>query len=159
MADRSPLAGMKLEPYWWEAAPRPSLPAFELPRRVDVAVVGSGYTGLNAALTLARAGREVLVLEAESAGWGASSRNQGHIGLFTRSSLGDLERRYGRPRALALVREGQAAVAFAIDLIEREGIACHLRKSGRFIATASASSYEALAREGEVLAREIGFAC
>lgn len=158
MADPSPLAGLKLEPYWWEAAPRPSLPIFDLPRRVDVAVVGSGYTGLSAALTLARAGREVLVLEAESAGWGASSRNQGHIGLFTRSSLGDLERRYGRPRALALVREGQAAVDFAIDLIEREGIACFLRKTGRFIATARRSSYEALAREGEVLAREFGFA-
>lgn len=152
------LEGMTPEPYWWEDAPRPSLPLADLPARVDVAVVGSGYTGLSAALTLARAGRTVLVLEAEAAGWGASSRNQGHIGLFTRSSFAELERRYGHARAVLLVKEGLAAVDYAIGLIEREEIACHLRRSGRFIAAPLKSSYEALAREGEALARETEFA-
>jgi hypothetical protein len=51
--------GAKFEPYWWDAAPRPTLPETDAPARVDVAVVGSGFTGLVAALTLARAGREV----------------------------------------------------------------------------------------------------
>lgn len=157
MAAPSPPEGMKSEPYWWEAAPRRTLPPADLPGRVDVAVVGSGYTGLSAALTLARAGREVLVLEAETAGWGASSRNQGHIGLFTRSSFTDLEQRYGHERAVCLVKEGLSAVDYAIGLIEREGIACHLRRSGRFIAAPRQSSYEALAREGEALKRATGF--
>lgn len=157
MVNPSPLDGLKSEPYWWEQAPRPKLPEFTLPKRVDVAVVGSGYTGLNAALTLARAGRDVLVFDAEAAGWGASSRNQGHIGLFTRSSFGDLEKRYGKPRATALVKEGLAAVEFVISLIERENIECYLRKTGRFIAAPRRSSYEALAREAEIIKREIGF--
>ena len=48
-----------------------------LPEKVDVAVVGGGFTGLSAALTLARHGVRVAVLEAETIGWGASSRNGG----------------------------------------------------------------------------------
>ena len=76
MTDPFTLGDVKLEPYWWEQAPRPKLPELALPKRVDVAVIGAGYTGLGAALTLARAGRDVLVFDAETAGWGASSRNQ-----------------------------------------------------------------------------------
>ncbi len=157
MADPSPHSGLKTEPYWWEAAPRTALPAVDLPGKVDVAVVGSGYTGLNAALALARAGREVLVLEAETAGWGASSRNQGQVGLMTKSSLAAMEQRHGREHAVALVREGMAAVGFVTGLIEREGIACHLRKTGRFCAAGRQASYEALARDGEDLRRATGF--
>ena len=53
MSTRSVLApGCRETPYWWDDASSPTLPEGELPARVDVAVVGSGYTGLNAALAL-----------------------------------------------------------------------------------------------------------
>ncbi|HXV62126.1 MAG TPA: FAD-dependent oxidoreductase, partial [Vicinamibacteria bacterium] len=70
---------MSHEPFWRTEYPRPNdLPvASELPERVDVAVVGSGYTGLNAARVLERSGASVSVLERETIGWGASSRNGG----------------------------------------------------------------------------------
>ena len=58
------------EPYWWEAAPPSLLPIKDLARRYDVVVVGAGYTGLSAALTLARAGRSVLVLDSLKPGEG-----------------------------------------------------------------------------------------
>src|SRR5512139_2197920 len=50
-----------------------------LPRKVDVAIIGGGYTGLSAARTLAMQGARVAVLEAETMGWGASSRNGGMV--------------------------------------------------------------------------------
>ena len=156
MTDPFTLGDAKLDPYWWDQAPRPKLPELALPKKVDVAVIGAGYTGLGAALTLARAGRDVLVFDAETAGWGASSRNQGHIGLIKRA-FADVEKAYGKPKAIALVREGQAAIDHVVDLIEREKIECYLRKNGRFIAAPRPGHYESLARELELLKREIGF--
>ena len=49
-------ADFKAEPYWWEAARPSSEHATHLPEAADVAIVGSGYAGLSAALELARAG-------------------------------------------------------------------------------------------------------
>ena len=50
--------GFKTDPYWWEAAPRPKTPERPLPAEADVVIVGSGYTGTSAALTLTRNGRD-----------------------------------------------------------------------------------------------------
>ena len=54
---------LKTTPYWWEAAPVQPLPERPLESRVDVAIVGAGYAGLSAAITLARAGRSVAVFD------------------------------------------------------------------------------------------------
>jgi glycine/D-amino acid oxidase-like deaminating enzyme len=71
---------MKELPYWWEHAPPTDVEPRALPARVDAAVVGSGYKGLSAALTLARSGRSVVVLDRDTPGIGASSRNGGMLG-------------------------------------------------------------------------------
>ena len=70
----------KTDPWWWEAAPRDAQSDSPLPEVADVAVIGSGYTGLSAARTLANAGRDVVVLESGVLGEGASSRNAGFLG-------------------------------------------------------------------------------
>ena len=81
------------DPWWWEAArPWPS-DEEPLPAATDVLVVGAGYTGLSAALTLAEAGREVLVLDRLMPGEAASSRNAGFVG---RSLLGGFSRMASR---------------------------------------------------------------
>src|SRR5688572_22134887 len=108
--------GVKLQPYWWDEAPRPELPEIKLPSRIDVAIIGAGYTGLAAGMALARAGRSVLALDAEAAGWGASSRNQGHIGIMKRP-FAEMERALGHKLAVALMREGQDAVDYTKDFI------------------------------------------
>ena len=134
---------IKYEPYWWEAAPRPNLPIPKLPERTDVAVVGSGYAGLACALRLARGGRSVLVFDAEAAGWGASSRNQGQIGAIFKRSFKQLDDRYGRAKTLVIYREGQRGVAFVKNLIHTEGIECHLEENGRLVLAYTPEDYDA----------------
>jgi len=67
----------KEDPYWWDDAPPPKLTVDEIPKKVDVVVIGSGYAGLSCAIELARAGTEVLVIDKVEIGSGASSRAGG----------------------------------------------------------------------------------
>ncbi len=156
MSDRVFAEGFKTTPYWWEAAPRPELPEEPLPPKADVAIVGSGFTGLSAALDLARAGRSVLVLDAGDAGFGASSRNGGMVGGQLKWSYTDLKAMYGQPKAVALVREAQASLDYAKDLIEREQITCHLQKVGMFLGAHRPRHYESMARDLELTRKEAG---
>ena len=89
--------GFKARPWWWEAAEPPQHDA-PLPDRVGVAVVGGGYAGLSAALTLRRLGHEVAVLDAERIGWGASSRNGGMVSGGLKVAAIRRRRRGGRSR-------------------------------------------------------------
>ncbi|MFP6741458.1 MAG: FAD-binding oxidoreductase [Alphaproteobacteria bacterium] len=124
--------GFKEAPYWWEAAPRrPKDADAVLPAKADVVVVGAGFTGLSAALTLARHGRQVVVLDAEAPGFGASSRNHGYVGVAPMASFSALAKRFGMERAAGIYRETHAAFKFVTELIEREQIHCHYRQCGR----------------------------
>lgn len=135
----------KAEPYWWEQVPRPDLAAKALPARADVVVVGSGYTGLHAALQTARGGRHTVVLDAEAAGFGCSTRNGGQISTSIKPSYDVLARRHGPQRAFDILKEGQNSLAFIGDFIRGEKLACDFSVVGRFHAAHSPSQYEALA--------------
>ena len=149
------LAGdVKDTPYWWDDAPAPELPAAKSPRGVDVAVIGSGYTGLNAALETARGGRSTLVLDAERAGWGCSTRNGGQISTSVKSSFMQLSRRYGAERAQAIRQEGRTALEWIEELVTREGIDCDFQRKGRFHAAHTPEQFEILARQAEAERRE-----
>lgn len=149
----------KFTPWWWEAAPRPDLSDVPVPRDVDVAVVGSGYAGLSAALTLSRAGRSVAVLEAGDPGSGASSRSGGMIGIGHRmgsKGYAQLAEEYGEPRAVALLKEGVNALEFATGLIEQENIDCRFRRVGRFRAACRAQDYDSIGRDVDALRNKVG---
>jgi len=137
----------KATPYWWERTPRPDLGTPELPPAVDVAVIGSGYTGLCAALQTARGGRSTLVLDAEDAGWGCSSRNGGQISTSIKPGYAELARRHGPETARAILQEGRNALAWIEAFVGEEGLDCDFRVPGRFHAAHSARKYEELARE------------
>jgi len=139
--------GYKSTPYWWEAAPRPSLPTVAPPTRADVVIVGSGYTGLSAALPIARAGRTTLVLDAEDAGWGCSTRNGGQVSTSVKPGFDDLAPLYGEERAFAMVKEGHNALAFLDAHIRAESIDCSWERVGRFTGAHNTAKYEALGRK------------
>jgi glycine/D-amino acid oxidase-like deaminating enzyme len=120
-----------------------------LPATVDVAVIGAGYTGLHAALQTARGERSTLVLDAEEAGWGCSTRNGGQVSTSIKPSFELLAKRHGATRAFGILQEGQRSLAWIADFIERERIDCGFARVGRFHAAHNAAQYEALAARVE----------
>ncbi len=145
------------DPWWWEAAPPAATIARDVPSAADVAIIGAGYTGLSAALTLARAGRSVVVLDAGDPGQGASSRNGGMLGSGHKVSFAAMSARYGHATAVAIIKEGLASLAYTADLIRRENINCHFSQTGRFRAAFNAKHYDSLGREADFLRKEFGF--
>src|SRR5512138_1430670 len=73
-----------------------------IPEKVDVAIIGGGYTGLSAARTLAKNGANVAVLEANTIGWGASSRNGGMVLTGLKLGMKTVMKKYGRDIAKRL---------------------------------------------------------
>lgn len=134
-------------PYWWDLAPRPEDEGAGPPAEAEVAIVGAGNVGLSAALTLARRGRGVVVLDAEAAGHGASTRNAGYLGRQVWYKYGDMVPKLGRERAARVCRAAIDAHDHAASLIEREQIACFYRNTGRFIAAPSKRVFDGLARD------------
>ena len=92
----------------------------------DICVIGAGYTGLSAALHLAKAGKQVVILEAARVGWGASGRNGGHVGTGQRADQFALEKWYGKETAKELWRLGLEAVDLVESLVKDHGIDCEL---------------------------------
>jgi glycine/D-amino acid oxidase-like deaminating enzyme len=147
----TPSHGLTYRPYWWEAAPR--LPSSgTLPPRADVVIVGSGFTGLSAALTLLRNNRSVIVLERGVLGYGASTRNGGQVGSgnqkFRVKRLIELR---GPAKAAAMLREGVRMLDYIEHLIASEKIDCHFTRCGRFRAAVQPGHYEAMAKDMEDL--------
>lgn len=152
------MPGFRTDPYWWDAAPRVTEPVRALPKSADIVIIGSGYTGLSAALTLARAGRDVVILEQDSVGFGASSRNFGMLGRQYKYDFTTLVEKLGLERAKALYDGCNQAFAFVNTLIEREGIDCFHAPSGRYVAANTPAHLEALEKELSARKQHFGHA-
>ena len=98
----------------------------------DVCVIGGGYTGLSAALNLAELGLDVVLLEAERIGFGASGRNGGHIGSGQRKDVLETEELFGYERSRELWDFAEAAKQEIRDRVEQHDIDCDLQY-GQFV--------------------------
>jgi gamma-glutamylputrescine oxidase len=139
------------------AAPLAPFPPLAGEATADVCVVGGGYTGLSAALHLAEAGLDVVLVEAQRVGWGASGRNGGQVGSGQRREQSWLEARLGAERARLLWELAEEAKALVRELVARHGIACDL-KPGVIQAARRAAEVPHYAAEAEKLARDYGYA-
>ena len=97
--------------------------------------------------TNARGGRATVVLDAEDAGWGCSTRNGGQISTSIKPGYDELTRRLGAEQAFRIVKEGQNSLAWASAFVAAEGIGCDFRIAGRFHAAHNPARYEALAQQ------------
>jgi glycine/D-amino acid oxidase-like deaminating enzyme len=150
-------AGFKTRPYWWEAAEPVEHRAAALPDRAGVAIIGGGYAGLSAALTLCRLGHGgIVVLDAERIGWGASSRNGGMVSGGLKVATDALEQHYGAERSRAIALAAAASFPFIEETIAREGIACDYVRCGRFVPAWSPAHYEAQAKRVDWIAEITG---
>ena len=118
--------------------------------RADVCIIGGGYTGLSSAIHLRKAGYNVVLLEANRVGWGASGRNGGHVGTGQRAEQDQLEKWVGLDQAKALWQLGLEAVDTVCGLIDEFDIDCEL-KSGNLHVAAKAGDVKGLQEEVEHL--------
>jgi glycine/D-amino acid oxidase-like deaminating enzyme len=139
----------KTSAYWLDIAPNVPVSEGNLPKEVDVLVVGAGYTGLNAALQTASEGLGTLVLDAEQPGWGCSMRNGGQVSTSLKPSFSKLQRRYGAELATELCLEGQASLDYMHSLDADETLDLGLREVGRFHGAHKPHLYDSLAKECE----------
>jgi glycine/D-amino acid oxidase-like deaminating enzyme len=146
---RDPAHTLSYKPYWWDALPeRPLNLEINAPRKCDVAIVGSGFTGLSAALTLLRNGRQVVVFERDRIGHGASTRNGGQIGSGNQKfRVKKLIALRGRKKAEDMLREGMRMLDHIAALVADEKIDCHFSRCGRFRAAIRPEHYEAMAQD------------
>jgi glycine/D-amino acid oxidase-like deaminating enzyme len=126
------------------------------PRQVDVAIVGSGYTGLNAALQTIRGGRSTVVFESGVPGQGCSTKNGGQISTSVKPSLEKLSAKFGAKKGLAIRQEGENALKWIEDLIKSEKIDCSFSRVGRYHAAHTQKHYELIARDAEKINRSEG---
>lgn len=122
---------MHTVPFWTENFPRPTtLPHHTLPTQVDVAIIGGGYTGLNAARVLAQSHTTVAVLERHTIGWGASSRNGGMATVGLKAPTQEIFRRYGDTLGRAFWQASLDAIDLIEHLVQTEKLECDFQRTG-----------------------------
>ena len=146
---------LKQRIFWHDTVDMPSdkdLPP--LPDRVGVAVIGSGFTGLAAARTLAQRGTRVAVLEAETIGWGASSRNGGMALTGLKLPMQTVIKKYGRGLAKRLFQCSLDSIDTVEQIVRDEKIDCGFARTGHLLAANKPKHFDALKDEAEFMAKE-----
>src|SRR5882724_1805242 len=140
--------------YWLTTVQMPTPPGQQLPDVADVAIIGAGFTGLSAALALAKRGAKVVVLEAETIGWGASSRNGGMVLSGLKLGVNELISKYGRELTRRMYAASLETIRCVEQIVKEEDINCDFARSGHLEVACKQSHFDDYARQVEVIGRE-----
>jgi len=140
--------------YWLDTVQMPTGTTGDLPERVDVAIVGAGFTGLSAARTLAKRGAKVAVFETHTIGWGASSRNGGMVLTGMKLGVETLAKRYGMEATKRMYAASLASIDLVEQIVREEKIDCNFSRCGHLEVACKQSHFDTYARSVEVIARE-----
>ncbi|THF58958.1 NAD(P)/FAD-dependent oxidoreductase [Ollibium composti] len=143
---------------WYEdtAGARPDYPALDGDRACDVVIVGGGFTGLSAATHLAKAGTNVVLVEAHRFGDGASGRNGGQLGTGQRAWAEELEAEYGFSRARALFDLAEEAKAHLLEFAQANAIDIDYRP-GQMSVAHKPRYVDAYRKHAELMAGRFGY--
>jgi glycine/D-amino acid oxidase-like deaminating enzyme len=145
---------LKEKVFWHDTVEMPTSEHLNsLPSKVDLAVIGGGIPGLSAARQLAKRSVSVAVLDSETIGWGASSRNGGMALTGLKLDAEVVEGRYGRDLTLQLFEDSIASLATVEQIINQDHIDCGIARTGHLLVANKPAHYEALLHESEWCAR------
>jgi glycine/D-amino acid oxidase-like deaminating enzyme len=146
---------MKQQIYWHTTVQMPDDSNLTpIPTDVDFVIIGGGYTGLSAARTLAQQGAKVVVLEAETIGWGASSRNGGMALTGLKVGMATIIKKYGSDLAKTLFQYSLDSVNTVEQIVKEENIDCGFERYGHLLTANKPKHYEALKDEVDFMAKE-----
>jgi glycine/D-amino acid oxidase-like deaminating enzyme len=142
--------------FWLDTVQIPTPTARDFPQQVDVAVIGAGFTGLSAARSLARGGATVAVFDAQTIGWGASSRNGGMVLTGLKLPASTLIARYGKEATARMYAASLESIDFVEKLVREENIVCDFARCGHLEVACKAKHFDDFRRSAEATARDFG---
>ena len=138
--------------YWLTTAEFPTPdPSRSLPEIVDVAVIGAGFTGLSAARALAKRGARVAVLESQTIGWGASSRNGGMVLTGMKLGVNKLISMFGREMTRRMYAASLASMDCVEQIVQEEQIDCDFSRCGHLEVACKQKHFDDYQRQVEVI--------
>ena len=137
----------KTTPFWWEDyTPQPQ-PEIELPPKIRVAIIGAGYSGLSAALELARQGIDCIVLDAAEPGFGASTRSGGMVSGGVNVGKRYMSKPMSSAQAAPYLNDAADAFTHIENLIATEKIDCGWHKRGYFLGAWCKAHFDEMAKK------------
>jgi glycine/D-amino acid oxidase-like deaminating enzyme len=139
--------------FWLDTVTIPTPVARDFPQQVDVTIIGAGFTGLSAARTLAKSGASIAVFDAQTIGWGASSRNGGMVLTGLKLPARTLIARYGKEATARMYAASLESIDFVEDLVREENIACNFSRCGHLEVACKPKHFDDFRRSAEETAR------
>src|SRR5258707_1112157 len=131
----------------------PAATPLDFPRTVDIVIIGSGFTGLSAARSLAQAGATVAVFDSQTIGWGASSRYGGMVLTGLKLPASTLIARYGKDTTAQMYAASLESIDLVEKLVREENIACDFARCGHLEVACKPKHFDDFRRSADETAR------